>query len=236
MDNTTAPTIDYTGRFPASDITYYAVFSNEASALTNNYQQITKASELTTGNYVIAGYNTNYYALSTVPKATFYLDGISVTPNEDIITTTGDSIIWKITVNGDQVTIYNETKGYIYIEQSGKYYNIKLGDNTTSNKFTYGVSDDSWTFTSVTYPQVIEYYATGGRWTFYSTPDAPIYLFKQKTDPDVTVIYTTSPSCLPTDFEEQSSEKASVRKIFRDGQLFIIRGEKVYTIQGLQIQ
>jgi len=235
-NNTTAPTIDYTGRFPASDITYYAVFSNEASALTNNFQRITEVSNLKTGNYVIAGYNTAYYALSTVPKASYYLDGIAITPNEDIITTTGDSIIWKITVNGDQVTIYNETKGFIYIEQSGKYYNIKLGDNTTSNKFTYGVSDDSWTFTSVTYPQVIEYYATGGRWTFYSTPDAPIYLFKQKTDPDVTVIYTTSPNCLPTDFEEQSSEKASVRKIFRDGQLFIIRGEKVYTIQGLQIQ
>ena len=232
--NTTLPTIDYTGKIPDANTTYHAVFTNEASVLTSDYERITESSSLTTGNYVIAGYNTAYYALSTVIKATYYRDGIVVTPNEDIISKPGDSIIWQIVVDGEQVSIHNADSGYLYIVQSGSYYNIKIGDNTSTNKFTYSVTNGNWLFTSVSYStRVLEYYASSGRWTFYSSADAPVYLYKQKAE---SAIYTTSPSDTATGVESHEPSEISIEKVLINNQLLILRGENVYTIQGIQIQ
>lgn len=182
------PTLVSSATMGTSDITYYAVFataSEGAPTLTNNYKKITSTSELTDGNYLIVAYFNGYNAMSTTWKNTYYLASKTVTPNNDIITTTDGTIIWNIAVSNDQTTIYNETSKYLYIEKSisnnKTYYNIKLGNNTTDNKFTYSVSDGDWLFTSVTYTdRVLEYYTSSTRWAYYTAADAPVYLYKQQ--------------------------------------------------------
>lgn len=183
---------------PIGGANYYAVFATveeSEPAPTNNYQKITSTSELTTGNYLIVGYNNGYNAMSTTWKDKYYLDSKTVTPSNDVINTTDGAIIWNITVSNDQVSIHNETEGYLYIVQSGSYYNIKLGDNTINNKFTYSVNEGNWLFTSVTYPsRVLEYYTKNTRWAYYTAADAPVYLYKQQSSEGSTTIsgYTTS--------------------------------------------
>ena len=180
---------------------YYAVFARESAGepvLTNNYKKITSTSEFSTGNYlIVANHSDTYKAMSTTWKDTYYLSYVTVTPSNDVISTTDGTIIWNIAVSNNQASIYNATSKYLYIEQSGSYYNIKLGDNTTANKFTYGVSSGNWLFTSVTYnTRVLEFYTTRDRWAYHTAADAPVYLYKQQSNSSTTYSdYSTS--CTP---------------------------------------
>ena len=239
--NTGTPELDYTGRVPSANTTYHAVFTNTIP-MTDNYRRITQALELTTGNYVIAAYNEGYHALSTTPKDTHYFAGIQVTPNGDeVIVEPEAGIIWKITVSGDLAKMYNEPAGNLYIEKNDKYYNIKIGDNTIDNAFTYSVSDGSWTFTSVSYTsRVLEYYINGSRWAFYDKPDAPVYLYKQQPDSDVTILYTTAPTCgiTPTDIGngQWTMDNGQWTKLLRNGHMLIMRNGQTYTVLGTEVR
>lgn len=195
-DATTAPadlfTDASTKTMPSNNSTnYYAVFARESAGepvLTNNYKKITTTSEFSTGNYlIVANHSDTYKAMSTTWKDIYYLSYVTVTPSNDVISTTDGTIIWNIAVSNNQASIYNATSKYLYIEQSGNYYNIKLGDNTTANKFTYGVSSGNWLFTSVTYnTRVLEFYTTRDRWTYHTAADAPVYLYKQQSNSSTT--------------------------------------------------
>ena len=181
-----------TKTMPSNNSTnYYAVFARESAGepvLTNNYKKITSTSEFATGNYlIVANHSGTYKAMSTTWKDTYYLSYVTVTPSNDVISTTDGTIIWNIAVSNNQASIYNATSKYLYIEQSGNYYNIKLGDNTTANKFTYGVSSDNWLFTSVTYnTRVLEFYTDRDRWSYHTAADAPVYLYKQQSNSSTT--------------------------------------------------
>lgn len=188
-----------TKTMPSNNSTnYYAVFARESAGepvLTNNYKKITTTSEFSTGNYlIVANHSDTYKAMSTTWKDTYYLSYVTVTPSNDVISTTDGTIIWNIAVSNNQASIYNATSKYLYIEQSGSYYNIKLGDNTTANKFTYGVSSGNWLFTSVTYnTRVLEFYTDRDRWTYHTAADAPVYLYKQQSNSSTTYSdYSTS--------------------------------------------
>lgn len=202
-DATTAPadlfTDASTKTMPSNNSTnYYAVFARESAGepvLTNNYKKITSTSEFATGNYlIVANHSGTYKAMSTTWKDTYYLSYVTVTPSNDVISTTDGTIIWNIAVSNNQASIYNASSKYLYIEQSGNYYNIKLGDNTTANKFTYGVSSDNWLFTSVTYnTRVLEFYTDRDRWSYHTAADAPVYLYKQQSNSSTTYSdYSTS--------------------------------------------
>ena len=246
--NTGQPSLDYTGRMPGANTTYHAVFyrsTGGGEGMTDNYKRITQALELTSGKYVIAGYinNDSLFALSTTLKDKYYYAGVQVTPSVDeVIAEPESDILWTITVNGDLAQISHETAGNLYIElNNGKYYNIKLGDNTIDNSFTYGVSDGSWTFTSVSYnTQVLEYYISSLRWAFYKSPDAPIYLYKQQASGSASIIYTTAPTCgsTPTDLGNGQGTKDNGQwtKVLRDGQLFILHNGKTYTVLGSEVR
>ena len=201
LDNTTTPTIDFDGTIPSTNTTYHAVFTKtEAGSgivLTNNYAKITSTDDLTDGNYVIV-YNNNgiYKAMSTEWKDTYYLAPVEVSATNDIITTTDASIIWQISKSNDQITIYNASSHYLYIEtstSSGKtYYNIKLGDNTTDNKFTYEYSD-GWVLTTVTESRFLQYHIDRDRWSYYTS--GIVDLYKQQSAQASTTYYTTSSDC-----------------------------------------
>lgn len=219
VDNTSAADIDYTGTIPVGGATYYAVYSKTEGGgtpqLTNNYAKITSTYDLTNGNYLIVANNSGTYnAMNTTWKATYYLEGATVTPNEDVITTTDASIIWTIAVNNNEISFLNsESSDYLYIETSTSgtktYYNIKLGNNTTDNKYTYSVTNGEWTFTSATYTdRVLEYHVANTRWAYYTGGDAPIYLYKQQSETGSTTYHTTAPNCCTATITITSNNEA----------------------------
>ena len=146
-----------------------------------------------------------------------------------------------MTTDNNQVTISNATSGYLYIQKSTSgtktYYNVKLGDDTDNNKFTYSVTDGDWLFTSVTYTnRVLEYYTTQTRWAFHTAADAPVYLFKQQEEEVATTFYSSSVTCATAISNEVETTVLKAQKVIENGQVVIIRGNDKYTIFGQKLQ
>ena len=244
-DEADAPEDLFTTAAPAisADITFYAVFAtvtSGGSALSDTYAKITSADDLSSGsNYLIVATNSDScMALKTQWKATYYLDSEVFKPIADELTTTEPGIIWRIDVANDQVSFYNADSAYLYIVQSGKYYNLKLGENTMDNKFTYEVNEDGvWTFTSVTYSdRILEYYAKKSSWSYHTSTGAPMYLYKQQMeDGSVWTNYSTVCTSVPTNIHEVETMPNAL-KILLNGQLYIQYGERVYDIMGHAIR
>ena len=218
------------------DQDYYAIYSltedNSIPTLTDNYLKISAVSDLENGNYLIVANNSGAYnAMSTEWKDTYYLAGKDVTPSNDVITTQDASIIWNIALGSNYITIQNASAGYLYIEQSGTYYNIKLGDNQTANKFTYEIdATKGWLLKSVTYSdRLLEYYTGKTRWAFYNSSDAPVYLYKQQMSGGTH--YTAFETCGAQAIESVTQQKAA-QKILRNGEVLIIRNGQIYSLTG----
>ena len=218
------------------DQDYYAIYKltedNAVPALTDNYLKIKAVSDLENGNYlIVANNNGAYNAMSTEWKDTYYLAGKDVTPSNDVITTQDASIIWNIALSNNQISLQNSEAGYLYIEQSGTYYNIKLGDNQTDNKFTCEIdASKGWLLKSVTYSdRLLEYYVDKTRWAFFKSADAPVYLYKQQMGGGTH--YTSVETCGITAIQSVTSETAA-QKILRNGEVLIIRNGQIYSLTG----
>ena len=211
------------------------------SVPTNNYKKITTADELTSAKYLVVADTSELVAMSSELSG-YYPIGVEVTANNaDVITTENSAIIWRITVDGSQLTLYNTDKGYLYIEQSDKYYNIQFGNNTTdNNKFTYLLREDtSCVFTSVTYAaEQLQYYKSKGRWTFFTSQGAPIYLYKQQLTSGPLTFYSTNPTCQagPMTDIDTNPTPVEVRKLLIHGQLFILVGDQLFDITGKRVR
>lgn len=193
--NTGYPTIDYDGTVPASNTTYYAVYSVQRSTttpVTNKFEKITSLNELTSGNYLVVGNNngSTNRAMIAATTGTFYLNTASVTPSSNIITTTYSNRIWQITVAGNHVTLYNANAGqYVQLVPSI----LGIADEATS--FSVSVSGGVWTFTSDTDTRYkIYYYSSNTRFGSHTTAGYPIHLYKQQTQTTYTTYYTTDTS------------------------------------------
>ena len=237
-DNTTAQT--WVSNFTTTKAQdYYAIFKRVESTgeetLTDNYKKITTTDELENANYIVVGsYNSNYYAMKNEVKSSYYVAQQQVTPSSDVITTTDGSIIWQITVNGNSLSFYNAASSqYIHTYQSGTHTNLGFTDQTTDNiNYTYTVSGGVWDFVSTAITtQHLEYYGSYSEFTTYTKAGDPIYLYKQQIEGTSTTYYTSSVSCETTAIEKPSVEQQA-RKILRDGQIFILKGDKIYTITG----
>lgn len=247
-DNTDVPVLDFTGIIPEGDATYYAVFchSEEGGSIimTDDYKKITSTDELTDGNYLVVGEKDGLFAMSATFTG-YYLHKANVVASGDVISSPADSIIWSIIVDKDNelLTFNNTAVGYLYIEKSESgtktYYNIKLGANTTDNKFSYAIDSETggWIFTSVTYTdRQLEYYADKSNWSFFTKQDAPVSLYQQQEGTTATVYYTTAPVCTPTAIDLTESDECAARKVFINGHLYILKGDQMFNLQGARVR
>ena len=246
VESTDLPVFDFTGLIPEGDIAYYAVFSclaeQEPGLSGDEYLKISSTQELTSGNYLVVGEKDGLFAMSATFTG-YYLRNAVVQAYGNIISYPADSIIWNIAVNEDgTLTFRNAEAGYLYIEKSVNgtktYYNIKLGENTTDNKFTYAINAQTggWIFTSVTYPErQLEYYSSKSNWTYYTSQDAPVSLYQQQAGGEDIVLYTTAPWCTSTAIQPVPSLEPT-RKILIGGQIYILREGAIYSLTGARIR
>ncbi|MBR5676527.1 MAG: C10 family peptidase [Paludibacteraceae bacterium] len=221
---------------------YYAIYSltEDGGSLvpTNTYKKITSESELSTANYIVVGYyNSGYYAMKNEVYSNYYVAQQEVTPSSDIITTNDEGIIWEITVNGDNLSFYNEEIGkYLYILQDNTHYNLKFTSETSGIYFTYAVNSGSWEFISTTYTdRYMQYYGSKSDFSVYTTAGDPIYLYKQQVEISGTTYYSSVISCGGTTIENNTIQPET-NKILRNGQVLIIRDGKIYNVLGVPVQ
>ena len=212
-DNTTSsPIIDFDGTIPSGNTTYHAVYSKQGNAttvLTNNYERITTAAELTNGNYLVVGYyNYNYYAMRAVTTNTYYLAQTAVTPSSNIISNPAANLIWQVTVSGSNVTFYNTNAAqYAYAYRYGTTNYLNLTTGTAGTSFAASIANSEWTFTSNTYTGYrISYQGNSSRFRLYNTAGNPIYLYKQMEETSYTTYYTTSTTFTVTVVSEDTQK------------------------------
>ena len=212
-DNTTSsPIIDFDGTIPSGNTTYHAVYSKQGNAttvLTNNYERITTAAELTNGNYLVVGYyNYNYYAMRAVTTNTYYLAQTAVTPSSNIISNPAANLIWQVTVSGSNVTFYNANAAqYAYAYRYGTTNYLNLTTGTAGTSFAASIANSEWTFTSNTYTGYrISYQGNNSRFRLYNTAGNPIYLYKQMEETNYTTYYTTSTTFTVTVVSEDTQK------------------------------
>ena len=244
-DNTEAKS--WVSNFRATkDQDYYAIYSltedGGGEVLTDNYKKITTTDELETANYIVVGYynNSKYYAMKndTKPNYTYYIDTKEVSPSSNVISTTDGSIIWKITVNDNSVSFYNEAAGkYVYLYQNGTHYNVGFTTSTSDNiNFTYTVNSGSWDFISTEITtHHLESYGNFSEFAAHTAAGDPIYLYKQQEETSGTTYYSSSVSCIETAVEN-SEVKDDFMKILRNGQVLIIRDGKTYNVLGIEVR
>ena len=244
-DNTFKPAKYVPTVIPNEDKTYYAVYTKTEEAgfgLTNQYKKITNTDELTDANYLVVADTSKLLAMSSDWKNSYYLGSVEVTEDDGLITTDNEKIIWNINRSEVGLSFHNSAVGYLYIETSingeTTYYNIKLGDNTETNKFSYEVKDGVWVFSSVSYPdRQIEYYKKKAYWSYYTAQGAPIYLYKQQEGLVYKTYYTTSPDCSssPSTAIESQTMNPTAQKMVINGTLFILREGKLYDARGQRV-
>lgn len=182
------------------DCTLYAVFSKtEEEVQSNDFKLVGTMDELISGaDYVIAAYATKDYALTNiVTNNTFQSKQVTCDAN-NIITTTDNSIIWKVEGNPtDGYTFFNQAVGkYLDMYMSGSSSVLGLVE-TPTNRFkvtiTPGSSGTSVTIESTlsTTNNTFSFYKTNTVFNAYWKSDYNIYFYKNLT----IVTYTTSPQC-----------------------------------------
>ena len=89
-----------------------------AEAPTSGYKLITSMSELTDGEYIIAGYmGSKYYAMPN-NVTSGKISGSEITVVSDYVTSSTTNLVWTITKSGNYYTIFDGTK-YIYHSNGG---------------------------------------------------------------------------------------------------------------------
>ena len=245
-DNTAEPEVSTPTTVPALNVNYYAVYTKTDDAgtgLTNQYKKIISKAELTDANYLVVADTSKLLAMSTDSKNTYYLGSVEVTANDEVITTDNSKIIWQIDENAGTITLNNSAAGYLYIEQSVKngktYYNIKLGTNTTENKFSCEVNEGVWVFSSATYSdRQLEFYTKKAYWSCYNGQDAPIYLYKQQEGIVQKTYYSTTLDCSisPATALETEEVRIKARKMLINGQMYIVLDDRVYDVTGQRVR
>ncbi|MBQ3717349.1 MAG: chitobiase/beta-hexosaminidase C-terminal domain-containing protein [Paludibacteraceae bacterium] len=187
---TTEPTYDAPGteKDITAATTFTAVYGIAAESASNDYTKITSLSALTTGDYVIAAHGSyGEYAMKNEVLYSSYMDEETLTKNENPITTTDATIIWRITKTGSNYTIYNANVN--------KYLATSTSDGpvlqTDPHNFTIAYSGSNWVFQSTTNEYYITYNGYFRSLSAVST-DFDIYLYKRGAGIGS---YTSKPKC-----------------------------------------
>lgn len=136
---TTAPTIIPAGSYtPTADENLYPVYTKTESGGGSSGDYELYSGSLTEGDYII--YYDGYAMNTTVTSNRLQYE--EVTPDEDIITTTDESIIWHISASGDYWTIYNAAAEK-YAASTGAKNKAQMLADGTDNKSLWTVSGTS---------------------------------------------------------------------------------------------
>lgn len=136
---TTAPTIIPAGSYtPTADENLYPVYTKTESGggPSNDYELY--SGSITEGDYII--YYNGYAMNTTVTSDRLQYE--EVTPDDDVITTTDESIIWHVAASGDYWTIYNANAD-AYAASTGAKNKAQMLADGTDDKSLWTVSGTS---------------------------------------------------------------------------------------------
>ena len=173
---------------PASNVTYYAVYRQNATGGTT-YNKITSTGDLTTGDYLIVS-TANYAMLNeTSGERMKEQDGYTAT-NTSFATSSTDRI-WTIIKFGSQVAIKNGSN-FLGIDGDN---NISLTTTPQFFTYTYNTTQERWEFTSVTNSSYQLIYGGSPNYFRMGTSQGSYVIYLYKQGAGLTGNYYTNPTC-----------------------------------------
>lgn len=186
---TTAPSYDAPGseKTISGATTFVAVYGTQVENSSNEYSLISSATELTTGDYLFVAYfsSSKYAMQSEIDNDLHSLKEESVSINNDKIISDNATLIWHVTKNGNNYTLYNATNN-VYLALSSTSPLLQ----STAHDFSATYDGNAWVFESVTvsgYQLVYNYWFKSAQ-----SQDTPIRLFKRGAGIGN---YTSKPDC-----------------------------------------
>ena len=149
------------------------------------YNQITTLSELTSGDYLLAGdgATSDGLMLNTVTVATPYINSTTVTnPGTTISAGYSANNVFQITVSGGTITIYNSSVGYVSWGRTGNIGNTATFFNGTianTEQWTPTVSSGLWSLANVnTNTRLLQWNTASPRFACYTGSQTNLKLYK----------------------------------------------------------
>ena len=179
--------------FTSTDpVTFYAVYSKEdETAVSSDTFKKGTLSDLTTGKKVLIVEYTDKKAISSTVTSSTYSTAVSVTPTNEKITVSDNTIIWTVTKTSDGKYNFAASDGtYLGSRAAGQGY---LLTGAEADNFTISAQGDGYTIQSGSNSgYYIDYY--NSRFQVYnpSSPTANYYLM-QFYVPDVATTYELAP-------------------------------------------
>ena len=179
--------------FTSTDqVTFYAVYSKEdGTGVSNDTFKKGTLSDLTTGKKVLIVEYTDKKAISSTVTSSTYSTAVSVTPTNEKITVSDNTIIWTVTKTSDGKYNFAASDGtYLGSRAAGQYY---LLTGAAADDFTISEQGDGYTILSGSNSgYYVEYYNSKFQVYKSSSPTDNYYLM-QFYVPDVATTYELAP-------------------------------------------
>lgn len=229
---TTAPTFAKAGDQVEEGAIFYAVFATqdgEGGATTWNL--VSDASSLNAGDVLVMACTSKGATAGDISNQ--IMASVESTFSNNQITTLGTGSV--------ELTLGGTTDAWTLSSTSGKLgatavKKVAWGNGTTTWKITISNGDATIQNTNEDYGRFL-YNATSPRFTTYTSNASASMLLPQlyrKTGGASYKDYTTK--CESGTDIEQTQTKTTCRKFIKDGQLYILRGDAVYTVTGTRVQ
>ena len=167
----------------------------------DTYTQISTLAELTDGDYLVVGDGTTNDGImlnqqNATGDNTFIIHTTVTNPGTSIDTGFTADNVFSITVDSNQITIYNASVGYVTYRGTGNHASFFNGTPTNSEKWTFAVADGLWTLTNVNSTDRILQWNNGSpRFAAYTSNQIKLKLYKKvETEPSGYIISVTQPT------------------------------------------
>lgn len=216
-----------------ADVTYYAVFATVTSGSQNAaWLRVSDANSLQAGDVLVIACESKGATAGDIDNAV--MASVTTSISDGKITTMGEGTV-ELTLGGQKdawtLTSSNGTLGATEVKK------LAWGSGTTTWKISIASGDATIQNTTNDYGRFL-YNATSPRFTTYTSNTSASMLLPQLYRRSGGVSYEDySLICddEPTDVEAVQT-KSTVLKQLIDGQLFIIRDGKMFTVTGVRVQ
>lgn len=175
----------------------------------------------------------NYKIYALVKDIKYYATTIE---SNKLLSTTDESeastFVFEKVTDGFTITLDGE-----YL----KYNGSKTDISTSGTKYTWSITNGTagtWRVNSATNKRALAFNSETGKFGGYSTDNIGSGYYDLEIGgggPSSVTYYSTQVSCQGTDLETATKQEPA-RKILRNGQILILRGEAVYTLTGTRIE
>ena len=222
---------------------YYAIYKKtlvEGNAESPVYRKVTSTGDLTNSQYLIVCSSQSVAFNGGLTTLDATNNNISVTIKNDAIDVTNATTAaeFAIAKSGNNYTIRSASNKYI--GRSGNTNGMDVSDNAVNNTISFSSGNADIIGAGGAY---LRYNKTNDqkRFRYFKsssyTGQEPIQLFKKMGSlPTEVSYYSSEINCSGASIEEVQGQVTSVQKVLIDGQIYIFRGDKVYTITGQKVE